>query len=366
MKARVLSVDVFRGMTIAAMILVNNPGTWAYIYPPLAHAEWHGLTPTDLIFPFFLFIVGITIVLAYGNTRLTGSQLYKKIAVRSLKLIFLGLFLGFFLAHYPFIKPLGEWRFPGVLQRIGVVFFIVSMLYFNFSARALAVWFVAILVGYWLVMTQIPIDGVIPPLTMEESLASQIDSYIFTSSHMWKEMYDPEGLLSTIPAIATSISGILAGFVLKNPSIEPVKKIAYFTIAGLVLLMIGYTWDMIFPINKALWTSSFVLVTTGYGLLVFSLVYYIIDVKGFKTWSFPFMTFGMNAIAVYFLNGFIAKCFYQIKLSNGNSIHQSLYGLLSDIIEIPKLSSLIYALLVVSFYYLIALFLYKKKIFFKV
>lgn len=366
MKSRVLSVDVFRGITIAAMILVNTPGTWSHIYPPLRHAEWHGLTPTDLIFPFFLFIVGITIVLAYSNTKLSGFSLYKKIAIRTLKLILLGLFLAYFLAYYPFFKPFSELRFPGVLQRIGVVFFIVSVMSLNLSQRAMIIWFVLILIGYWLIMTQVPVNGVIPPLTLEDSLASQLDRYIFTSNHLYKEHYDPEGLLSTLPAIATSISGILTGYVLKNKSIEPVRKIAYYIIAAMVLLIIGYTWDTVFPINKALWTSSFVLVTTGWGLLVFSVIYYLCDIHGIKGWSKPFMAFGMNAIIVYFLSGFISKCFYQIKLANDISIHGNLYNFIESIVSIPKLASLIYALLVVFFYYLIALFLYKKKIFFKV
>ena len=366
MKARVLSVDVFRGITIAAMILVNNPGSWSHIYAPLEHAEWHGLTPTDLIFPFFLFIVGITIVLAYSNTKLTGILLYKKITIRSLKLILLGLFLGFFLAYYPFHKPLSELRLPGVLQRIGLVFFIVSIMYLNLSKRAMILWLVFILIGYWLLMTQVPINGALPLLTKESNLAATIDLYVFTNHHTWKESYDPEGLLSTLPAIATSISGVLTGFILKNNAIEPVKKIAYFIIAGFVLLIIGYTWDIIFPINKALWTSSFVLVTTGWGLLVFSIIYYLCDVRGIAKWSQPFMAFGMNAIIVFFMSGFIAKCFYQIKLPNGTSIHGNLYNMLASVISTPKLASLTYALIVVFFYYLLALFLYKKKIFFKV
>lgn len=366
MKQRLLSVDVFRGITILAMILVNNPGTWSHIYAPLKHAPWHGLTPTDLIFPFFLYIVGITIVLAYKNTKIATAKTYKKITIRSLKLIGLGLVLAVFLAKPPFFKPLETLRFPGVLQRIGIVFFIVAILYFNLSKKGLLITFISILVVYWLLMTEVPIDGVLPLLTRESNLASTIDLKVLTEAHMWTKLHDPEGVLSTLPAIATSISGILTGFILIDEKINPLLKVRYYLIAAVILLALGYLWHLSFPMNKALWTSSFILVTTGWGLIVFTAIYYLCDIKNIQNWSNPFVAFGMNAITVFFLSGFFAKCFYHIKLSNGKSIHSNLFSVLQELITAPKLASLIYALFVVLFYYMLAMFLYKRKIFIKV
>lgn len=366
MKKRLLSVDVFRGITILAMILVNNPGSWSHIYPPFKHAPWHGLTPTDLIFPFFLFIVGITITLAYKNTKVVTSATYKKITIRSLKLIGLGLVLAVFLAKPPFLKPLATLRFPGVLQRIGVVFFITAILYFNLSKKGLLIAFISILVVYWLLLTQIPIDGVLPTLARESNLASVVDLKVLTTNHMWTKLHDPEGLLSTLPAVATSISGLLTGFVLIDETIKPLLKVRFYLIASAVLLFLGYLWHLSFPMNKALWTSSFVLVTTGWGLLVFTAIYYLCDIKNIQKWSTPFKAFGMNAITVFFLSGFFAKCFYHIKLSNDTSIHGTIFKMLQEVITTPKLASLVYALFVVFFYYLLATLLYKKKIFIKV
>lgn len=349
-----------------AMILVNNPGSWGHIYAPLKHAPWHGLTPTDLVFPFFLFIVGITIVLAYKNTKVATAKTYKKLTIRSLKLIGLGLLLAVFLAKPPFLKPFETLRFMGVLQRIGLVFFVTAILYFNATEKGLWLTFVAIIIGYFLLMTRVPIDGNPPLLTQESNLASVIDLKILTKEHMWRDLFDPEGLFSTLPAIATCISGLLAGLVLVDVKIRPSQKVLYFIVASAFFLLLGYVLNLIFPINKSLWTSSFVLVTTGWGLLVFSVVYYICDVKKAQKWTQPFIAFGMNAITVFFLSGFFAKCFYHIKLSNGKSIHSNLFSFLQGFITTPKLASLVYALFVVLFYYLLATFLYKKKIFIKV
>ena len=365
---RILSVDIFRGLTIVAMILVNNPGTWGAIYPPLKHAEWHGLTPTDLIFPFFLFIVGMSITFAYSKKKEYGIGLdvYKKIIARTLKLIFLGLFLAAFTLQFPFIKDLSELRLPGVLQRIGIVFFIASILFLHFNWKVLLGIFSAILIGYWLLMTQIPINGELPLLTKESNLASVVDLKVLTVNHMWKKLYDPEGLLSTIPAVATTILGIFLGLILLNKNKEKWQKLVQFIIIGIVALIVGYIWGIYFPLNKALWTSSYVLVTGGWASLVFALIYFVADILNHETWGKPAIIFGSNAITVFFMSGVIARLFGMIKLSNGKSIHANLYEIVTSIVSIPKLSSLIYAVFVILFYYLVALFLYRKKIFIKV
>jgi len=367
-KERIISVDIFRGLTIAAMILVNNPGTWSQVYAPFLHAEWHGLTPTDLIFPFFLFIVGMSITFAYSKKKAMGIQadVYKKIISRTLKLIFLGLFLAAFKLSFPFIKDLSGLRIPGVLQRIGVVFFIASLLFLHCNWKVLLGIFVAILVSYWFLMTQVPINGEMSLLTMESNLGSVVDLKLLTVDHMWKTLYDPEGILSTLPSIATSIFGMFLGMILLKKGASKQEKLVYFLIIGLVSLGLGYLWNLSFPLNKALWTSSFVLVTGGWACIIYAVIFYVADVLGKQTWGKPAIIFGSNAITVFFLSSFTSKCFGLIKLSNGQSLHGYLYEVLSSVVTIPKLSSLIYAIFVILFYYVIAYILYKKKIFIKV
>ena len=365
---RILSVDIFRGITIAAMIMVNNPGTWAAIYPPFKHADWHGLTPTDLIFPFFLFIVGMSISFAYTKKKEVGitCDVYKKIISRTLKLIALGLILAGFIITAPFFKDLSTLRLPGVLQRIGIVFFISSILFLYVNWKVLLGVFVSILIGYWYIMTQIPIDGVMPLLTPESNFASVVDIKILTVDHMWKTLYDPEGILSTLPAIATTIFGMFLGMILLDKKKTEQQKLISFIVIGVVALILGYAWDVVFPMNKTLWTSSFVLVTGGWATLVYALIYYVADILGHNDWGKPAIIFGSNAITVYFMSGIVARLFGMIKLSNGKSIHGNLYEILSNIISIPELSSLIYSFFVILFYYLVALIMYKKKIFIKV
>jgi len=365
---RILSVDIFRGLTIAAMILVNTPGTWSHVYAPFLHAEWNGLSPTDLIFPFFLFIVGMSITFAYSKKKEAKitKDVYKKIISRTLKLIFLGLFLASFTLDFPFIKNLSEVRIPGVLQRIGVVFFISSILFLNLNWKILLGTFIAILLIYWFLMTQIPINGEMPLLTRSSNLGSVVDLKILTVDHMWKTDYDPEGILSTLPAIATTIFGMFLGMILLNKNRTKREKYKYFVFIGIVALLMGYSLDRVFPINKGLWTSSYVLVTGGYASLIYALIFYAADILGINKWGKPAIIFGSNAITVYFLSSFTTKCFGLIKLSDGQSLHGYLYDILSSIITIPKLSSLVYAMLVISFYYLIAWILHKKKIFIKV
>ena len=364
---RVLSVDIFRGITIAAMILVNNPGTWGAIYPPFEHAKWHGLTPTDLIFPFFLFIVGMSITFAYTKKKEHGISVdvYKKIFSRTFKLIGLGLVLAGFLLSPPFFKDLSTLRFPGVLQRIGIVFFISSFLFLYLNWKSLLAIFVFILIGYWYIMIRIPIGGELPLLTKENNWATIIDQKILTLDHMWK-IYDPEGLLSTVPAIATTVFGMFLGMILLDKNKSEQQKLGLFVIIGVVALVVGYVWGMYFPLNKALWTSSYVLVTGGWASLIYALIYFVADVLGYSNWGKPAIIFGSNAITVFFMSGIVARIFGMIKLSNGKSIHGNLYEILSSVISIPKLSSLIYAIFVIIFYYFVALVMYRKNIFIKV
>ncbi len=362
-KPRIESVDILRGFTIAAMILVNTPGTWAHVYPPLLHANWHGLTPTDLIFPFFLFIVGISISFAYKNKPKNWAT-YRKIIIRSLKLIGLGLFLGLFLPYFPFIKAVETLRFPGVLQRIGVVFLISAILFLNCNWKTLFATGITILIGYWLFLgfAVFP-DGTLPTFDRApNNWANYIDLKIL-GKHMWKSDYDPEGLLSTLPAIVTCISGILVGYVLSK---ENINKLAYLLMVAIALLISGYIFSIWFPINKAIWSSSFVLVTSGWATLILAIIYYLTDVLRWKFGTI-FKYVGSNAITIYFLSSFISKSFYLTKINPQENIHSWLYNnLFIQPFFTDKLSSLLYAICVVLFYLLLGYVMFKKKIFIKV
>lgn len=362
MKERILSVDIFRGMTIVLMILVNTPGTWSNVYAPLLHAEWHGYTPTDLVFPFFLFIVGTSIVFAYQKKKPTKPT-YKKIAIRSLKLIGLGLFLGAFTISFPFFKEFSEIRFPGVLQRIGIVFFFTAVLFLNLHWKKLLWITVIILIGYWLMMGFIPVEGQAPTFERApNNLANWLDVQIF-GTHNYRPDYDPEGFLSTIPAIASAIFGVFTGLILRSK--QEKKATLLFGLGG-ALLILGHLWDAIFPINKALWTSSFVLVTAGWANIVLALIYYLTDIRKIRFGSI-FRYAGANAIVVYFLSSFIAKLFYMIKVDGETSIHGWLFNTIyvQDFFSM-QMSSLLYGLSVVTFYCILAFVLWRKKIFIKV
>jgi len=360
-KERILSVDIFRGATILLMVLVNTPGTWSNVYGPFLHADWHGYTPTDLVFPFFLFIVGTSIAFSYKG-RKVNAEVYKKIGVRTLKLIALGVFLGAFIIHFPFFKNFQDIRFPGVLQRIGVVFFFAAILFINLDWKKLIGVTAILLIGYWLLMTFVPVEGIASTLDRApNNLANWLDVQVF-GSHNYKADYDPEGLLSTIPSIASALLGVFTGLILTS---KHAKKATILMGLGGSLLIIGHIWDIVFPINKALWTSSFVLVTAGWANLVLALIYYLTDVKKIEFGS-VFRYAGANAIVIYFLSSFISKIMGQIKVGE-NSLHGWLFQkvYVHDFLALET-SSLLYGLSVVSFYGFVGYFLYQRKIFIKV
>jgi len=362
MSQRIESVDILRGFTIVAMILVNTPGTWSHVYAPLLHAKWHGYTPTDLIFPFFLFIVGMSISFAYKN-KPNNTTTYKKILIRSLKIIGLGLFLGWFLPYFPFFKSFSDLRIPGVLQRIGVVFFVVAILNLNFNWKILLTIGITILLGYWLWLGYIPINGEQPTFDRApNNWANYLDVQLL-GNHTWKADYDPEGLVSTLPAIVTAISGILIGKILNH---SKNNKLAILSLLGALMILVGTIWNHWFPINKAIWSSSFVLVTSGWATLILGIVHYITDVRKVK-FGAVFKYVGMNAITIFFLSSFISKTFYLTKVNDSQSIHNWLYHTFyTSIISSDKIASIIYALSVVGLYLLLGYVLYKRKIFIKV
>ena len=359
---RITSVDIFRGITIALMVLVNIPGLRSDTYAPLLHADWHGYTPTDLVFPFFLFIVGISIVFAYKDKKADVAT-YKKITIRSLKLIGLGLFLGSFTINFPFIKAFSEIRFPGVLQRIGVVFFFGALLFLKLDWKKLVGLTVLLLTGYWLLMTCVPVAGEVSTFERApNNLANWLDVKVF-GTHNYQPDYDPEGLLSTLPSIASVLLGVFSGLILLS---KEQKKGTLLLGLGALFLLTGYLWDMVFPINKALWTSSFVMVTAGWANIILAIIYYLTDVKKIEFGSL-FQRTGANAIAVYFLSVFVATLFRSIKVDGEISVHEWLFNTVYVQSFMPlKFSSLLYGLSVVAFYCLLAHLLYKRKIFIKV
>lgn len=382
-KQRLLSLDFFRGLTVAAMILVNNPGSWSHIYAPLEHTEWNGCTPTDLIFPFFLWIVGVSIAFAMGSNKADPST-HQKTIIKAIKRGITLYLLGFFLAIFGKImaviidgKSLAEAfqtvRLLGVLQRIGIVFTISSIIFLRVSNKGIFKLFIAILAIYWALMTFVPVPGIgYANLEKETNLAAWIDRGILTEAHTWasSKTWDPEGVLSTLPAIATCLFGILVGVWLRNKEVDQPTKVAWLFTSGLAAVILGLLWDLQFPINKALWTSSYVLYAGGLASIGLALCYWLIDVQGYKRITTPFVVYGVNAITVFFLAGLMPRVLNLIKLSNADGTKSALLEKVYTTFYTPFFSpinaSLLWAITYVLGFYILLYFMYKKNIIIKV
>jgi predicted acyltransferase len=367
---RLVSLDVFRGLTIAGMVLVNNPGSWAHIYWPLDHAEWNGWTPTDLIFPFFLFIVGVAIPLALGRRAERGDKrrdLILKIVYRTL-VIFA---LGEFLAGFPFFH-LSTIRIPGVLQRIAVCYFFASIIFLTTRPRTQAIIAVALLIVYWLLMTHVPAPGYgVGDLSKEGSLASYVDRRVF-GPHIWKQgiVYDPEGILSTMGALATTLFGVLTGHRLRCETRTPIEKVAHMFIAGVSCVIVGWIWNVWFPINKSLWTSSYVFFTAGLALQFLALGYWLIEIKRYKAWTKPFEIFGVNALVLFVGSGVMARMLTLIKVPRADGSPQALQGYIYDHAFAswlsPNNASLAFAISFILLWLFLMWLLYRKNVIIKV
>ena len=367
---RLVSLDVFRGLTVVGMVLVNNPGSWAHIYWPLEHAEWNGWTPTDLIFPFFLFIVGVAIPLGLGKRVERGDKfrdLFIKIAYRS-AVIFL---LGELLAGFPYFH-LSTIRIPGVLQRIAVCYFFAALIFIRTRPRTQAIIAVALLIVYALLMKHVPAPGYyVGDLSKEGSLASYIDRAVF-GPHIWKQgkVYDPEGILSTMGALATTLFGVLTGHLVVRKDRTPIEKVAHLFIAGIGSMIIGWIWNAWFPINKSLWTSSYVFFTGGLALQFLALCYWLIDIKGYQRWTRPFIIFGVNAIVLFVGTGLMARSLTLIKVPKGDGTTQALQTLIYNHGFAswlgPNNASLAFAITFILLWLLLLWLLYRKNIIIKI
>jgi predicted acyltransferase len=429
---RLFSLDVFRGITIACMIMVNNPGDWTNSYKVLLHADWHGCTPTDWVFPFFLFILGVAIPFALGARKELGvnlSGLNKKIFSRSSIIFGLGLFMAlfpnfrfvetgpeavlylhyvllFFLMTSIFIQAANEaqqketkkiWKYisyftifcmavigsmyydwshlriPGVLQRIALVYLFASLIFLTFSVRQQIILGAGILIGYWALLSFVPVPGGIAPnLEAETNMGAWLDRFLFSENHLWGQAktWDPEGLLSTLPAVVTGLLGVWTGIWIKTERTWQ-EKLGKLLLSGLILTGLGLLWDYSFPINKKIWTSSYVLYVGGLAQIFLTAIYFIIDVKQWKNWSKPFRIFGTNALFAYVLSGLFAKLISAIKWGGPDAESTvSLRGWIYDSLFVPYFSaqnaSIGFALLNVAVIFFLTWLLYRKQIFLKV
>lgn len=369
---RLLSLDVFRGLTMAGMVIVNNPGDWGHVYWPLLHADWNGWTPTDLIFPFFLFIVGVAITLSRRSAS-TASILKRGSVIFA---------VGLFLAGFPRFDP-SHWRIPGVLQRIAICYAVAAIYYRAVLTRRgaaapttgrtgayapLAVAAAVLMLVYWAVMMLVPVPGgTAGNLTAGNDLGAYVDRAIF-GSHTWKPTWDPEGLLSTVPAIATTLLGTIAGLWMRSDA-TPARKAGVLALAGLVAIAIGELWNVAFPINKNLWTSSYVMFTAGAAALFLALCYWVLDVKQWRAWAKPFVILGMNALALFAFSALMVKTMARISitLDDGTTMSSSrwIYATLFEPFLAPKNASLAYALANLAVLFLVLLWMYRRKIFLK-
>lgn len=319
---RLVSLDAFRGLTIAGMILVNNPGSWSYVYAPLRHAEWHGWTPTDLIFPYFLFIVGVALPFSFGKRLARGDDrttLMRHVARRAGILILLGVAMRAIPA-----LDFGTMRLYGVLQRIGLVYLVVGCAYLFMSQRGRWGLTVALLLGYWAMLSWIPVPGYgAGDLSPDGNLAAWIDRLVM-GGRLWQGTWDPEGLLSTLPAVATALLGIMTGEWLVSDR-RPGELTRGLFLAGALLTPVGLAWGLLFPINKNLWTSSYVVFTAGSALLLLGALYWTIDVRRWRgLWQEWMVVYGMNAITVFVASGMLTKALFRIQI--GGDEGTSAYG----------------------------------------
>ena len=360
MRDRLLSIDVLRGMTLIFMIIVNQPGSWDNVFAPLLHADWNGLTPTDYIFPNFLFIVGVSIVLSLSSRKneLDKNQALKKIIWRAFKIYLVGLFLWVFPSF-----DFDNIRWTGVLQRISFVFLFCGIIYLFVNKKFFIYISFITLILYWFIMVYIPVPGIgTPDLSVPElNLAHYIDNN-YLPGVMWQITWDPEGILTTIPSIITGVFGLIAGSILVSDKNIKDKLLKMFYI-GLTLVFIGDFFSWSFPVNKNLWSTSYTFLMAGMSFMLTAAFTYLIDVNGYRKFKMS-QVFGTNSIFTYVLAGVLSSIFYSDFIL-GMELNTMFVEGMINIGVYPKLASVLYAIIYVIIIYIPAYFLFKKKIFIK-
>jgi predicted acyltransferase len=363
---RLMALDVMRGLTIALMIMVNTPGSWSYVYPPLLHSTWNGCTPTDLVFPFFLFIVGVSMWFSFKkfDKGITKKSLYKV-----LKRFFIMFLLGVFLNAFPNFD-FENLRYLGVLQRIAIAYLIGALLCMHFNYKQLLLIFGGILIGYWGLLF---FGASNAPFDLSTNIVRKVDILLFGENHIYNGFgmpFDPEGLLSSIPAVATLLLGYFSGrFIdLSENTMNAIKKLL---LIGALTLFVGFIWSFIFPINKPLWSSTYVLYTGGLAMAFLAFLLWIIDAHHYKKWAMPFIHFGTNPLAIYMFSGlYVSSIIYFIEIPTNTGEILSGYGFLFQKVFVPIAGnmngSLLFAITHIIFFWFITYVLYKNKIFIKI
>ena len=359
---RLVSLDIFRGLTVAFMIIVNNPGSWEFVYPPLKHSKWNGCTPTDLVFPFFLFIAGMS---TYYSLKKFGNEINRSSIFRIFRRMVTIFAVGLFLTIFPYFgRDYSTLRIMGVLQRIALAYGLAAIICLAVSREYLWIVIAALLLLYWGILV---FFGGADPYSLEGNFALKADLVIMGKNHLYKGFgipFEPEGLLGTIPSVCTVIIGYFVGGMAGKGSARG-KTVIKIILLGIAAAGLGYLWSMIFPINKPLWTSSYVLYTAGIAMGVLAIIFLISDVLKFQLWGTFFLVFGTNALFSYFLAGIWTKMMLFIQIQSGTE-KVSLYGWFYDKVCVPIAGnlngSLMFAIIQMLLIWGVALILYRKKI----
>ncbi len=393
MNQRYYSLDVFRGATVALMIMVNNPGSWAHIFPPLAHAQWHGCTPTDLVFPFFLFAVGNAMAFVMPKFKKEGDAFFlKKVLKRTLLIFIIGILLSwspfvFYKGNELVIKgwtwtnangSIGGVRILGVLQRIALCYLFASLIIYYCKPKLAYTISIILLLAYWCLAAFM--GDASAPYSLQGFFGTEIDVQLLGMNHIYKGEgipFDPEGLVSTMSAIVQVVIGYWAGKFIQEKG-KTWEMLGNLLLAGTTLIFIGFCWDMVFPINKKIWTGSYTIYTSGLALLTIGCMIYLLEFRNFKgAWSKFFDVFGKNPLFIFVLSGFLPRLLALIRINdhldkNGKPVYLSPFGwfyehICKNIVASDlRYGSLLYALCMIAFYWLIVYILDKKKIYIKV
>lgn len=372
--SRFLSLDVFRGMTVAGMILVNTPGSWSYVFAPLRHAPWNGCTPTDLVFPFFLFAVGNALSFSISKYQaLSTSAVVRKIIIRSALIFLIGLALNWF----PFVswqeqgfvpKAFDHLRIYGVLQRIALAYLGGALIVHFFKPSRAFMFGIGLLIVYWMILLAFG------DLTLEGNAVRKLDQWMLGDAHLYKGYFstvfneniafDPEGLLGALPAMVSVVFGFLAGTYIRKSG-NSYQMIAHLMVAALMAMFVGLCWDLVFPINKPIWSSSYVFYTSGLALAILSVILFFTEMKGYQAWTTPFVLFGKNPLFIFVMSGVLVKVYGLIRIGE-DGFYGALYKTVFQPLAGDYIGSLLFAIAHVLLFLALAAFLDRKRIYIRV